>query len=268
MLGQTNTEARVLRFAAETNAINWSDLLRLCRADNLGRVSPNIQESIDELDMLEAFIDEQGATFGVDLLNGPWPYANDEARLAFLRSKNGEGSPHIAPPMPGGSRMIMMSGLPGSGKNTVIRQHYRDLPVVELDALREEMQVQPDRNQGKVIQAAFEAARGHFREGRDFVWNATCLTRLTRQKIAGLARDYGAVIEAVSLDVPLDVAVTRNARRQNPVPQKIIDKLAAKREPVLADEAHRVWSAGADGELRPCLYGMVRTASHEEPTPC
>lgn len=266
MLGQNNVQARVLRFAADTHHISWLDLLRLCRADNLGRVAPNISESLEELDLLEMFISEMGHPYDVDLLNGSWPYVTDEARLAFLRSSGNQGSPHMAPPDPSGSRMILMSGLPGSGKNTVLKNRYPDLPVVELDALREARNIDPGDNQGRVLQAAFEEARTHLRQGRDFAWNATGLTRLTRQKIIGLARDYGAWIEAISLDVPFETARQRNSARAKPVPEAVMLKLAAKREPVLADEAHRIWSVDIDDVMRPCL-DVIQDIAGDEPAP-
>ena len=113
-----------------------------------------------------------------------------------------------------------------------------------------------------MLQAAFEQVRVHLRAKETFIWNATSLSRVTRQKIVGLARDYDARIEAICIDVPLGVALARNARRADPVPDRIMEKLARKREPVLADEAHDILSCDQHGELRACL----RTAAAITPS--
>lgn len=252
MLSQTNTLARVIRFSHEVALADWHDLLALCRADNLGRISPNLRESAEELDLLRLYIEERSADCGTDLLAGPYPFASEQARLTYLRNPS-EGQEHYLPMEPAGGRMILMSGLPGSGKNTLIAERFRGVPVVELDEIRDELDVAPCDNQGRVLQAAFERVRVHLRARDTFIWNATALSRVMRQKIVGLARDYDARIEAISMDVPLHVAMARNARRPDPVPDRIMVKLAKKREPVLADEAHDVLSCDQYGELRPCL---------------
>ena len=156
--------------------------------------------------------------------------------------------------------MIMISGLPGAGKDTLIATHYGDLPVVSLDDIRGQMDVGWKDNQGQVLQAGFEAARVYMRAGQDFVWNATCLSRTVRQKILGLARDYDCMIEGVSLDIPLNVAKARNRGRDRAVPDQVMDKLARKRDPILRDEVHRLWSADAEHRLTP-LFGVPQ----EEP---
>ncbi len=75
--------------------------------------------------------------------------------------------------------------------------------------------------------------------------------------ITGLARDYGARIEVVSIDVPLDVALWRNREREAQVPEAVMENLARKREPVMPDEAHFLLSCEASGLLRP-IFGAER----------
>ncbi len=79
-----------------------------------------------------------------------------------------------------------MSGLPGSGKDTWICQNCPDHPVVSLDQLRQEMEIEPTDNQGQVAQAAKELCREHLRRGQSFVFNATNLLRATRNSMAGI----------------------------------------------------------------------------------
>jgi predicted kinase len=262
---QKNPLKRFVRFSAETCETTWSDLLRLCRADQGGRISPNVADGLLTLDLVAEMIREEGVNPGVDLLESPWPFPSAEARLAYLRS-GPQGSPWHAPQPASGSRMVLLSGLPGSGKDTLARDRFGDLPVVSLDAIREEMGVGPLDDQGRVRQAGIEAARVHLRRGEDFVWNATCLSRAVRQKICGLALDYDARIEAVSIDVPLGTALARNAGRETPVPAPAILRLAAKREPIGADEVHVLWSTSDGVELRP-VFGAEAGAPDPAPAP-
>ena len=47
-----------------------------------------------------------------------------------------------------------MSGLPGAGKDNWVRNNLPDWPVISLDAVREELDVDPTDAQGQVINRA------------------------------------------------------------------------------------------------------------------
>ncbi len=226
-----------VRFASEVQNVSWRDLLRLCKADQSGRICLSPDGADDNLELLALYFEEQKDIWGGDLLNTAFPFKNDEARLRFLNKPTPENLLYTPRPAVG-SRMILMSGLPGSGKDTAIATHFPDLPVVSLDNLRDEMGIKPEDNQGRVVQAALEAARVHLRAKKDFVWNATNLSRFSRQKIIRLALSYDARIDAVSVEVPADVAKSRNAARKDPLPDFAIERLARKREPICTSEVH------------------------------
>jgi predicted kinase len=248
ILDQNNAQRRVIGFSVAGGGAPWEDLLRFCRADNRGRISPNLAESLEGIELLSMFVAETGEEVGIDLNRAPWPFENAAARIKVLRDP--KASPFYAPPAAAGSRMILMSGLPGAGKDTLIRERFADLPVVSMDDIRAEMRMSHGDNQGKAIQAAFEAARAHLREGRDFVWNMTSLSRFARQKICQLVRDYDGAVEAHAIDLPLEEAQRRNAGRANPIPREAIEKMAQKREPILPDEVEAVWSHDGSGEAQ------------------
>lgn len=252
MFEQKNMLRRAIGFSCEGV---WSDLLRLVRADTTGRIAPNIGESLERLELLSLWLEEQ------ELLDRPWPFGNDEARLAFLRQP--ERSPWFTPQAAGGSRAVILSGLPGSGKDSYAREFLADLPMVSLDRLRLRMNVDPEDTQGRVVQAAFEEARVHLRAGRDFIWNATCVTRQMRRKIVGLCLDYDASVEIHSLSVPLETALARNEARDNPVPAHVIRRLAARRQRPGLDEAHRLRHIGA----HPHMPEKLAAAEAGDPAP-
>jgi len=251
---QKNTTRRILLFASQVTGVTWSDLLRLCRSDQMGRISPNVAEGLETLQLAEMMVREEGEGAGVDLLRNPWPFASAEARLRYFGGKP-DASPWYTPPQDDRQpRMALMSGLPGAGKNSLIEEHLPGLPVVELDAIRRGLGIPPDGNQGQVIQAAIEAARGYLRKGQSFVWNATCLSVQARQKPVSLARDYGFAVDAYSFDIPLAVARARNAARPDPVPEGVMDRMAMRREPVGVEEASRIHSVDIEGRIT-CLIG-------------
>ena len=114
------------------------------------------------------------------------------------------------------------------------------LPVVSLDDLRDELEVEATDDQGRVIQAARERCREHLRARTDFAFNATNTVPQTRKRWIDLFADYGARTEVVYLEPPLPVILERNARRQQRVPRSVIHRLLEKTEPPTWAEAHSV----------------------------
>jgi tRNA uridine 5-carbamoylmethylation protein Kti12 len=62
--------------------------------------------------------------------------------------------------------------------------------------------------------------------------------RQTRRRWIDLFADYDARIEIVYVEPPLPVILNQNARRNHPVPEKVIRQLADKSEPPTFAEAH------------------------------
>ncbi len=221
------------RLAIETSWRCRAD--RLClhaRADATGRLCADRAGLLDNVALAAAAFEEAGC------LTAPYAFANAESRLGFFESEG--RAPDYAAFEEFRCTVTLMSGLPGAGKDSWLTRNAPDLPVVSLDALRAAMGVGPDANQGRVVQAAFEAARCHLREGRDFAWNGTNVTRHTRGRALRLLRDYGARIRIVYLEPSLGRLRTQNRNRPDAVPEAVIGKLLDKLEPPDAREAHEV----------------------------
>jgi predicted kinase len=211
---------------------DWRELLALAHADNLGRIAPNIAETAASLELLR---EEVAARICID---GPWIFPSDGARVWYGRAAG--RSPWFDPPAPKGSHVIVTCGLPGAGKDAHCRRKFPDWPQVSLDRLRKRLDVAPDDNQGQVIQAAMEEARTHLRARRRFVWNATNVSRLNRDKAIGLCIDYDAFVEIHAFDPPPERLFAQNRSRDAQVPQSVIEQLLHKWEPPSILEAHRV----------------------------
>ncbi len=221
------------RMAIETSWRCRPDHLCLhAKADALGRVCAD-QDAILESVSLAAITFQEACCF-----DAPFAFANDESRVAYFDLPDRD--PHYAAHADFTCTVTVMSGLPGSGKDTWIAQNRPYHPVVSLDLIRDELGVSATDNQGQVIQAAHERAREYLRKGTDFVWNATNVTRLNRSKVLRLLRDYGAKVEIVYVEVGPNKVHRQNRDRPDAVPDAVIDHLARKLEPPEMWEAHEV----------------------------
>jgi len=208
------------------------DLCLHAKADALGRICADQGEILENVDLARTIFEDVGC------LDRPFAFANDESRVAFFEREDRD--PNYPAHEEFRCRVTVMAGLPGSGKDTWIARNLPDLPVVSLDAIRDELGVAPTGNQGTVIQAARERAREYLRAGRDFVWNGTNISQLVRSKALTLLRDYGARIRIVYIEVPPERLFRQNRNRAAAVPDDVIVDLSRKLEPPSPLEAHEV----------------------------
>jgi predicted kinase len=139
---------------------------------------------------------------------------------------------------------IVMSGLPGAGKDTWIRRNGAGMPTVSLDNIRYEMDVDPDDNQGHVVAAAKEMARGLLRQGRPFIWNATNVSKMIRHGLISLFWSYKYRTKIIYVEAPWDEVMRRNQAREKIVPRKILEHLLGRLEVPDKTEAHEVaWTS-------------------------
>lgn len=139
-----------------------------------------------------------------------------------------------------------MCGIPASGKDTYVTNHLANQPVVSMDQIRENLKIDPRDNQGQVIQTALEQARVCLRKRQDFVWNATNLSKLAREKIISLCRAYDAYVTIVVMTTPWDLCVQRNSKRKSPVPPQVLTNMLSKWEPPSLTEAHEITYHGTE----------------------
>src|SRR5439155_2376349 len=126
------------------------------------------------------------------------------------------------------------------GKDRWIRDHLGGWPVVSLDQLRVELEVDPAGPQGAVVQRARELAREHLRRGRSFVWNATNLSRQVRGECLRLLAAYNARIRIVYVEASAEWLLVQNRQRAARVPLAVIERLLDRWEVPDLTEAHEV----------------------------
>lgn len=217
---------------AASLTVNTEWLALVAEADVRGRICADQQELLYRIDLFREFCRES------QCYGQPYEFSSEHSRFVYFRKE--EAYPAYEAFDDTRFTVYMMVGLPGSGKDTWILSHLRDLPVVSLDAIRKRMKIEPTDNQGAVMQAAKEQARIYMRRREPFVWNATNVVRQTRQQLIDLFADYGGRIVIVYQDKPLEVVLSQNRNRQRMVPEPIISRFFEKLEPPDLTEAHQV----------------------------
>jgi len=207
-------------------------LALLAEADARGRICTDQAGLLERIDLFRAFAHEQ------QCFATPRIFASDHSRFVYFQRHNPD--PTYTAFDDTRCEVIIMAGLPGAGKDTWVRTHRADWPVVSLDAIRRELGIAPEDAQGAVVQTARERARVWLRQGTSFVWNATNITRAVRGQVLDLCAGYGARLHIVYLDAPRDLLLARNCARSHPVPETVIQRLIGKLEAPDLSEAHQV----------------------------
>ena len=129
-------------------------------------------------------------------------------------------------------RVVVLVGLPGSGKSTYLEQIGAG--ALSSDTIRRWLA--DDETDQTIHDRVFQTMRYLLRQrlelGRPVTYiDATNLTMAERQPYIGIGRSHGCQMEAVYFDVPLAVCRERNARRQRVVPEDALEKMAARLAP-------------------------------------
>jgi predicted kinase len=144
-----------------------------------------------------------------------------------------EAAARVAP-APGSARapkgtVVLAIGLPGSGKSSWFKRH--NITPLSSDLLRALLFDNPteQRFQDLIFSnlRSMLKARLIARRPLNYV-DATNLTPHERHSWIKLAKDFGYEVQAVFFDVPVEVCLERNQRRQRVVPEDVMRRMAAK----------------------------------------
>ena len=145
--------------------------------------------------------------------------------------------PPPAPPRPPKGTVILAIGLPGSGKSSWFKRH--NITPLSSDVLRQLLfdDPQEQRFQDLIFSnlRSMLKARLIARRPLNYV-DATNLTPHERSSWIKLAKDYGYEVQAVFFEVPLEVCLERNRRRDRVVDEDAMRRMAAKLRPPTFEE--------------------------------
>jgi predicted kinase len=133
--------------------------------------------------------------------------------------------------------VILAVGLPGSGKSSWFKRHK--ITPLSSDLLRALLFDDPkeQRFQDLVFSnlRSMLKARLIARRPVNYV-DATNLSPHERHTWMKMARDYGYEVHAVYFDVPVEVCMERNRRRDRNVPEDVMRRMASKLRPPTFEE--------------------------------
>jgi predicted kinase len=186
-----------------------------------------------------------------------WEAAAGSARFELETQPD---TPSVAPPEPPVAErspqapkgyVVLAIGLPGSGKTTWFRR--RGVTPLSSDLLRNILfdDVEEQRYQGLVFSTLRSLLRA--RLIARMPWNYVDATNLSiheRRQWIKMSKSFGYEVQAVFFDVPLEVCLERNSKRDRSVSEDVMRKMADRLKPPIFEEGFskitvvRVKSAG------------------------
>lgn len=230
-----NPELKILKIASMGELTSDFSMRKLCAievADAIGRVGTSTDDYLERTEYCRMLSEELG------VLDKPYSFASEYTERAYFIEKTKWRDDSVYNDSFG--EVILLSGLPGTGKDTWISRHAPALPVISLDDIRERLGISPLGNQGEVINEAYALAREYLRRKQPFVWNATSIVRDLRSKAIALFEQYGASVKIVFLETEWERELERNSSRERTVPEEKIEKMLAKLEIPERYESERV----------------------------
>ncbi len=209
------------------------DLLALlAEADVRGRVADDLPGLFERVELFAELCREQRCW------RRPRAFASSHARFLYARGR----WPHVdfQPHEDFRSDVVLMSGLPGAGKDHWIRRNLSERPAISLDAIRQQLAVDATGNQGRVIQEARRQGREHLRRGAPFAWNATNVSRRIRDACVELFAAYDARVRIVYVEASPERLQEQNRDRDHVVPERVLERLLGRWQVPDPFEGHRV----------------------------
>lgn len=220
------------------------DLAAVAGADMRGRMSIHRTNALADLVLFEELAREEGCW------DTPRVFADNHTRLEYVR-QNGAIALDYPFHQPEGSKVIVMAGLPASGKNTWVEIHGKGLEVLSYDDAKAALGIRHGDNPGRAVHQVTDRAKVLLAEKKPFIWNATHLSPDLRGKTLDLLYRYHAEVELVYVEQPEPVLFSRNDRRDSTLSNKVLEEMLRRWDMPLPHEAHRVRYEVTDMVHRP-----------------
>lgn len=136
--------------------------------------------------------------------------------------------------------LVFVAGLSGSGKSTFAQRHFPNETIVSTDGIRREMTNNPAHQlvSPKVFEFAAKIVAERLKKGAMAVVDAQNLTAGDRAQFTKIAREEGARVTLIFLDVPPDEAILRDHERVKRTGEDYIARRKARYEAARRTLAH------------------------------
>lgn len=208
-------------------------LINVAKADMIGRIFIDKQKCLDDIDLFRELAKEECC------LNKPKEFPDTNTRMKYFSSKGG-----ISPDYPffaeTGSEVIVLSGLPATGKNTWVENNHPNAKVLSFDDAKAELGLTEKDNPGSAVHMVIDRAKELLRKKEPFIWNATHLSSQMRNKTLDLLYSYNAKVTLVYLEAPEVEIKKRNSLRDTTLPNSKIDEMLFRWEVPTPIESHEI----------------------------
>ena len=226
---KTNLDYEIIK---ASQCVNIQLLYLLAKADLLGRDWDDKENLLNNIELFKDYCIELNCFYNKK------QFYNNYTRLLYFNNKNIWYNDEIFDNRK--FKVILMIGIPLSGKDTYIKENFSNIPIISLDDIREEFKISPKDSSKKVVTIAKERAKVFLRQKKTFIWNATNIIKDTRNSLLNLFISYGAIVEYIYLEVPYKEILKRYNKRERIVPINVIDKMINKMDMVEPYEADNV----------------------------
>lgn len=223
-------------------------LINVAKADMLGRTFIGKQQSMDEINLFEELCLEENCLYN------PKKFFNDNTRMKYFSSQ-GAISPDYEFYAENGSKVIVLCGLPASGKNTWIEKNNLDIPIISFDDAKEKYGLKENDNIGFAIHETIDEAKKLLREKKPFIWNSTNINPQMRKKTLDLLYSYNATADIIYLETDEKTLKLRNSKRDTTLTNKKIDDMLFKWDVPTPIESHtisyEIFNVKLDKKIKP-----------------
>jgi len=157
------------------------------------------------------------------------PHESAQTTAAAPHGRTAARAASVPSSVPSKGVVVLAIGLPGSGKSSWFKRH--NITPLSSDLLRALLFDDPmeQRFQDLIFSnlRSMLKARLIARRPMNYV-DATNLSPHERNGWIKLAKDYGYEVQAVFFDVPVEVCLERNQRRERKVPEDAMRRMAGK----------------------------------------
>lgn len=254
------------KYAALARQADLELLYHLEQADLRGRICPDLEGQLDDLELFRMQSEEAGTWNANPLASWRDPieetfhkesqafremvfHSGVRAYEMGLIHTPGEAVARGYRFQKGFGELVLLCGPSGCGKSTWAKQHLPDYEVLSLDDIRAEITGDATNQSAnsRVRQVARERLKPLLQHHKQVVWDATNLRHDFRRAVIQLGYDYGALVTLVVFHATEETCHQRNAQRQRVVPTKILQHQLEHTEWPTVNEAHRTLFIGDNG---------------------